>query len=211
MRIQRLRLGFLTSNNGTSMRAIVEAIEAGRLAAEPLLVVSNRAGAPALEFAAAHRIPTRVIATRADPEAADTELAAALAGAGARLVILSGYLRKLGPRTLRAYENRILNIHPAMLPEFGGEGMYGRRVHEAVAAAGAAETGVSVHLVDAEYDHGPVVAARKLALAPGADAASIEAAVTAIEPAFFVEVLEAIALGRTVLPANPGIISDNLS
>ena len=131
----RLKLGFLASNNGSGMRAIVAAIEAGELAAEARLAVSNRRDAPALAFAADHGLATLFLPTKADPDAADAALKAALQAAGVELVILSGYLRKLGPGTLRAYVGRILNVHPALLPKFGGPGMYGRRVHDAVAAA----------------------------------------------------------------------------
>jgi phosphoribosylglycinamide formyltransferase-1 len=197
---QRLKLGFLASNNGSSLRAILAAIESGSLAAEARLVVSNRREAPALAFAAAHGIATLAIPTVADPDGADAALAAALRDASAELVVLSGYLRKLGPRTLAAYENRILNIHPALLPKYGGQRMYGRRVHEAVAASGDAVSGASVHVVDGDYDHGPLVATLEVPLAPGDDAAAIEAKVTAAEPAFFVEVLRWIASGALVLP-----------
>jgi phosphoribosylglycinamide formyltransferase 1 len=197
---QHLRLGFLASNNGSSFRAIVAAIEAGTLDAEARLVVSNRSGAPALAFAAEHGVATRAIPTLTDPEAADAALAAALGDAGVELVILSGYLRKLGPATLAAYEGRILNIHPALLPRYGGQGMYGRRVHEAVAASGDAVSGASVHVVDGEYDHGPLVATLEVPLAPNDAAAAIEAKVMAAEPGFFVEVLRQIATGALVLP-----------
>jgi phosphoribosylglycinamide formyltransferase-1 len=195
-----LRLGFLASNNGASMRAIVLAIEAGALSAEARLVVSNKREAPALAFASAHDVPIRTIGTAKDPEAADATLAAALKDAGVELVVLSGYLRKLGRRTLAAYAGRVLNIHPGPLPRFGGHGMYGRRVHEAVAAAGVTETAVTVHVVDEEYDHGPTLIALPVPLAPGDDAATIEAKVTAAEAGVFVEVVRRICEGTLALP-----------
>lgn len=205
-----LKLAFLASNNGASMRAIVLAIEAGALAAEARLVVSNKREAPALAFAREHGVPTRVIATAKDPEAADAALAAALQAAGVELVVLSGYLRKLGPRTLAAYAGRVLNIHPGPLPRFGGQGMYGRRVHEAVAAAGVSESAVTVHVVDEEYDHGPTLIALPVPLAPGDDAPAIEAKVTAAEAGVFVEVVRRICEGTLGLPESPHTISDNL-
>ncbi|MGI8841907.1 MAG: phosphoribosylglycinamide formyltransferase [Caulobacteraceae bacterium] len=197
-----ISLGFLASNNGTSLRAIIWAIESGALAAEARLVVSNRAAAPALVFAREHSIPTRVIATAANAEFADVALARALRDAGVELVVLSGYLRRIGPRTLRAYQNRILNIHPALLPEFGGEGMYGRRVHEAVVAAGAARTGASVHLVDGQYDHGAVLARVEFPVLPGDTPESIERRVMAVEPKLFIETLQRIAAGSLRLPGS---------
>lgn len=196
-----MNLAFLASNNGSSLRAIVAAIEAGQLPATPRLVVSNRKAAPALEFGRAHGIATLCIPTSADPDRADRRLATALSGAGADLVVLSGYLRKLGPATLQAFAGRILNIHPALLPSYGGRGMYGRRVHEAVVAAGERETGATVHLVDDEYDHGAVVAQVRLPIALGETPESVERKVMAAEPGLFVETLQRVASGDLNLPA----------
>jgi phosphoribosylglycinamide formyltransferase-1 len=200
---QRLKLGFLASNNGSGMRAILAAIAAGELDAEGCIAISNRRDAPALAFAAQHGVATRFVPTKLDPEGADVAIAAALRAAGAELVVLSGYLRKLGPATLGAYAGRVLNVHPALLPKFGGPGMYGRRVHEAVAASGDAVSGATVHVVDGEYDHGPAVAAVQIALAPGDDAAAIEAKVTAAEPGLLVDVMRRISEGTLALPGNP--------
>jgi phosphoribosylglycinamide formyltransferase 1 len=196
-----ISLGFLASNNGTSMRAVVAAIEAGELAAEARLAVSNRKGAPALAFARDHGLSALHIPTVVYPAAADMALAAALTATGVELVLLSGYLRKLGPRTLAAFRHRILNIHPALLPKFGGEGMYGRRVHEAVIASGEARTGASVHLVDDQYDHGAILASVELLIMPDDTAETIERKVIAIEPSLFVQTLQRIVAGTLRLPA----------
>jgi phosphoribosylglycinamide formyltransferase-1 len=194
-----LKLGFLASGNGSSARAILNAIGAGELAAEARLMVSNNRTAPALTFAGERGLPALAIATQSDPAAADARLAAEMAAHGVELIVLSGYLRRLGPQTLGRYAGRILNIHPGPLPAFGGEGMYGRRVHEAVLAAGASESGVAIHLVDEEYDRGPVIARRAIAVEPGDTAETLEARVTALEPAFFVETLRKIAAGEIAL------------
>jgi phosphoribosylglycinamide formyltransferase-1 len=200
MSSQPLKLGFLASRNGSSLRAVVEAIAAGRLAAEARLAVSNNRAAPALDFARSHGIPTLAIPTRADAEAADAKLADAMESAGVELIVLSGYLRRLGPITLARFRNRILNIHPGLLPEFGGTGMYGRRVHEAVIAADAPQSGVTIHLVDEEYDHGEVLGRWTVPLAPGDTAESLEARIAGLEPKLFVETLCKIAAGDLVLP-----------
>lgn len=194
-----LRLGFLASGNGSSARAIVAAAKAGELAAEPRLLVSNMRKSAALAFAEAAGIPALCIPTRDDPDAADAALVNALTGADVELVVLSGYLRQLGPRTLSCYAGRVLNIHPGPLPQFGGHGMYGRRVHEAVIAAGVAESGVCIHLVDEEYDRGPVIARRSVPIERGDTAETLEARVTSLEPGFFVETLRRIAAGEIVL------------
>ena len=194
------QIAFLASNNGSGMRAVVAAIESGELEARAVLVASNRKAAPALEFARAHAVPTLVIATVTDPQGADERLAKALRSASADLVVLSGYLRKLGPRTLAAFEGRVLNIHPALLPRHGGIGMYGRRVHEAVIAAGEDRSGASVHLVDGEYDHGEVLARVEVPVLAGDTAQALEARVTAAEPALLVQTLKSIVAGRLRLP-----------
>lgn len=199
-----LKLGFLASRNGSSLRAIVAAAAAGTLPAEALLVVSNNRGAPALAFAAEQGIAALHIPTQVDPDAADRTLAEALQAAGVEIVVLSGYLRRLGPETLARYRNRVINIHPGPLPAFGGEGMYGRRVHEAVIAAGVAASGIAIHLVDEEYDRGPILAQRVVPLAPGETVDSLEARVTAMEPGFFVETLQRIAAGELTLPDPKG-------
>ena len=197
---QRLKLGFLASGNGSSARAIVAAIRAGELEAEARLLVSNNRSAAALAFAAEAGVPALAIATQADPDGADARLAEEMAAHGVEIVVLSGYLRQLGPRTLARYAGRILNIHPGPLPAFGGHGMYGRRVHEAVIAAGVAQSGICIHLVDEEYDRGPVVARRSVAVEPGDTAETLEARVTAIEPEFYVETLRRISQGGLSLP-----------
>ena len=194
-----LKLGFLASANGSSARAIVTATRTGELAAEPRLLVSNNRSAPALAFAIEMGIPGLCIPTRDDPDAADARLVNALTDAGVELVVLSGYLRQLGPRTLSRYAGRVLNIHPGPLPQFGGHGMYGRRVHEAVIAAGVPDSGICIHLVDEEYDRGPVIARRSVPVAPGDTAESLESRVTGLEPGFFVETLSRIATGEIVL------------
>ena len=197
---QRLKLGFLASRNGSSARAVIAAIEAGSLDAEARLMVSNNRSAGALAFAAEHGVPALCIPTQTDPEASDLALRQALGDAGVELVVLSGYLRQLGPQTLARYRNRVLNIHPGPLPQFGGHGMYGRKVHEAVIAAEAPESGACIHVVDEEYDHGPVVARLAVPVRPRDTAADLEARVTAVEPQFFVETLRRISVGDLALP-----------
>ena len=158
-----LKLGFLASGEGSSARAIVAAIQAGELAARGApdgQQQPQRAGAGLRRASAA--IAALCIPTQADPEAADARWPQALAAHGVELIVLSGYLRRLGPKTLARYARPDPQHPSGPLPEFGGHGMYGRRVHEAVMAAGVAESGVSIHLVDEEYDHGPVMARRAM-------------------------------------------------
>ena len=185
----KTKVAFLASGAGSSARAIVEAARAGVLDIEPVLLVANSRKAAALEWAHDLGLRTACIPTVGDPDEADRALADALVRSGAEVVVLSGYLRRLGPQVLTRFDRRILNVHPGPLPEFGGEGMYGRRVHEAVLASGRAETEIVIHLVDEEYDHGPEVARRAIRIDPDDTAEALEARVKAAEPAFFVETL----------------------
>lgn len=200
MRNSSLRIGFLASRNGSSARAILSAIRAGNLEAEARLLVSNNRRAPALDYAAELGLPVQWIPTQGDKEGADAALASAMQAHGVELIVMSGYLRQLGPRTLAAFRNRILNIHPGPLPRFGGHGMYGAKVHEAVIAAGVPESGIVIHLVDEEYDRGPALARRTVPVLAVDTAESLGARIQALEPGFFVETLQGIVDGRVKLP-----------
>jgi phosphoribosylglycinamide formyltransferase-1 len=195
-----LKLGFLASGNGSSAETMVDAIAGGALAAEARLLVSNKKTAPALQWAQARGVPALTIPTIGDPDAADRALADAMTDHGVEVIVLSGYLRHLGPVTLGRYANRILNIHPGPLPRFGGEGMYGARVHQAVLDAGLAESAIVIHLVDEEYDRGPELARRGVPVSATDTAQTLEDRVKALEPAFFLETLQRIAAGDVELP-----------
>jgi phosphoribosylglycinamide formyltransferase-1 len=184
------------------MRAILDAIAAGQLDADPRLLVANNADCAAATAAAAAGVPCRHISakTEGSAEAADRAMAEALSAAGADVIVLSGYMRKIGPETLARFKGRILNIHPALLPKHGGQGLYGRRVHEAVRASGDTATGASIHVVESDYDTGPVIARREVPVRPEDSVEDIEAKVRAIEPGLFVQTLGRIARGELVLP-----------
>jgi phosphoribosylglycinamide formyltransferase-1 len=185
------------------MQAVLDACASGRLHATPAVLICNNRDAEALERAARAALPVYHLSgtTHADPGALDAAILDALTRHDAELVVLAGYMKKLGPRTLARYRNRVLNIHPALLPRFGGQGMYGARVHEAVLAAGDRETGVTIHVVDAEYDHGPVVAQCRVPVLGGDTPATLAERVLGREHTFLVETLERIVAGTPTLPA----------
>jgi phosphoribosylglycinamide formyltransferase-1 len=193
-----LRIGFLASHGGSAMRAVVEAMRAGTLAGEPVVVISNNSDAPALAYARAAGIAAVHLsaATHRQPEALDAAIADTLARHGAEVVLLSGYMKKVGPRVLERFRGRILNTHPALLPRFGGQGMYGEAVHRAVLAAGERVTGATVHLVDGLYDHGPVLRQQQVPVLPGDTAQTLQERVKAAEGPLVVQVLRDIASGR---------------
>ena len=193
-----MKLGILASHEGTTLQAVLDAVADGRLPARVAVVVSNNRESGALRRARAAGVPAVHLSsvTHPDPDELDRAIVRTLTDAGADAVLLAGYMKKLGPSVLRAYDGRIVNTHPALLPKFGGKGMYGDRVHEAVLAASEPETGVSVHLVDAEYDTGPVLAQCRVPVLPGDSVATLAARVQAREREFLVDVLAKIAAGE---------------
>ncbi len=201
-----LKLGFLASHGGSGMRAVLTAIAEGDLNAEGRILISNNAGCAAIAAAEAAGLPWRrvSISSEGSAEAADRAIANALTNAGAGLVVLSGYMRKLGPETLKRFSGRILNIHPALLPRHGGQGLYGRRVHEAVHASGDLATGATVHLVDSDYDTGPIIGQVSAPVRPEDSVDDIEARVRALEPGLLVDTLRRIADGELRLPEPAG-------
>lgn len=195
-----LHLGFLASHGGSNMQAIIDACKTGRLDAIPCVVVSNNSDSMALQRARNEGIPHYHISSATHPGLMeDEEILRVLKRHGADTVVLAGYMKMLGSATLRAYRGRILNIHPALLPKFGGKGMYGKRVHEAVLAAGDRVTGVTIHVVDEQYDTGPIVNQCEVPVREGDTADSLAARVLKHEHALYVETLQKIADGRIVL------------
>jgi phosphoribosylglycinamide formyltransferase-1 len=157
-----LQLAVLASGGGTNLQAIIDAAKSGEIDAQVVVVISNNSTAGALERARRHHIEALHLSARqfASGEEFDRALLDALVTRRVDMVILAGYMKLLSPSVVRAFHYRILNIHPALLPCFGGTGMYGLRVHQAVITSGARYSGVTVHLVDEQYDHGPIVAQR---------------------------------------------------
>jgi len=198
-----MRLGFLASHGGSNMRAIIAACLDGRLQASPSLIISNNRECGALQWAEAKALPFAHLSARTHPDAAelDQAIAEALAAAQVNLVVLAGYMKLLGPVTLDRYHARILNIHPALLPKHGGKGMYGRRVHEAVLAAGERVTGVTVHMVDEFYDHGSILAQQDVPVAEDDDAERLAQRVLAAEHDIYWRTIEQIRIGAIDLDA----------
>ena len=180
------------------MRAIVTACRGGHVPAEPAVLISNNRESAALTWARETGLPACHISakTTGSDAAADAAIAQALNDHNVDLVVLSGYMRKLGPATLAAFKGRILNVHPALLPKFGGHGMYGARVHEAVLAAGDCETGATIHSVDGEYDQGPILAQARVPVEPGDTPDTLAARVQAKELELYPETLRRMIAGE---------------
>ena len=198
-----LRIGVLVGakGRGSNLMAILNAIAAGSLSGQVAVVIGSLKGAPALEAAALAGIETVVVGTanRTDDEYGDV-LLRAIAKRDVDLVVLAGYMRRLPDVLTTSYAGRIINIHPSLLPAFGGHGMYGRKVHEAVRDAGVLETGCTVHVVDNEYDHGAVVAQRRVDVLPEDSVDDIAARVLGAEHSLLVDVIRDICSGLRPLP-----------
>ena len=195
--MKSLRLGVLASHGGSNLQAVMDACKQGRLAAKVCVVISNNSGSRALERARREQVPAYHLSQVTHPSDRDLEEAIlnVLGEHGTDLVLLAGYMKRLGRRILSRYRGSVLNLHPGLLPRFGGKGMYGRSVHEAVLASGERVTGVTIHLVDEEYDHGPIVAQTEVPVLQGDTAESLSERVLRREHQFCVETLERISRG----------------
>jgi phosphoribosylglycinamide formyltransferase-1 len=182
------------------MQAIIDACKQGHLDATACVAISNNSESMALQRARKAGIPGYHISAATHPGAEeDREILRVLRRHGVDTVILAGYMKRIGPQTLAAYRGRILNIHPALLPKFGGRGMYGKRVHEAVLNSGERVTGVTVHVVDDLYDHGRILAQRDVPVREGDTADSLAERVLQEEHRLYPETLRRIAAGEIVL------------
>lgn len=186
------KIAFLASHNGSAARAITIACMEGILPATPALLISNNENSNALLWARDLRLKTAVInaSNSRDP---DKTIADLLQDNGIGLVVCSGYMKLIGPETLKAVP-MILNVHPALLPKHGGKGMYGRHVHQAVFDNKDSETGITIHLVDGEYDHGKIVAQKTIPVLSMDSVDSIEKKVKDAEGGFYIETLRKILL-----------------
>ena len=198
MKGDKLKVGVLVSGSGTNLQAIIDAANEGLLV-EVVLVVSSRPDAYGIERANAAGIPALVMNREkyADPEAADAQIVAALQEAGAQYVVMAGYMRKVTPVLLDAFPDRVLNLHPALLPSFKGA----HAIQDAW-NAGVKVTGVTVHLANEDYDKGPIVAQEPVAVLEDDDLDSLEARIHQVEHELYPRVLGWIAEGRMSLDAD---------
>ena len=189
-----MRLAVLASHEGSTLQALIDACAAQTLDAEVVLVVSNNSKAGALRRAVAANIDTRHISikTHGSEAAANQAIAQALSDTKADWVLLLGYMKKMGEAILRPFSGRIINTHPALLPDFGGQGFFGRKVHEEVHAAGVNETGATLHIVGQDYDTGPIIAQIRVPVLSGDDIDAIELRVKTAERKLLVDTLSQI-------------------
>jgi len=194
-----MRIGVLASHEGSVLQAILDACDApnpdARLCARVSVVVSNNSESGAIRRArdAGIRSVHLSSATHDDAASLDRAITHCLDDAAVDLVVLAGYMKRLGPVTLARFKGRLINTHPSLLPKFGGSGYFGRRVHEAVIAAGERESGATIHWVTGDYDSGPVIAQVRVPIAENETAQTLETRVKAVERTLLIDTLRMLA------------------
>jgi phosphoribosylglycinamide formyltransferase 1 len=206
--MNRARIGVLASGGGSNLQAILDHLRSlgDARGGDVVLVASNRPDAGALARAERAGVASVVLQSPHAPAGAD--LAAALREHDVDLIALAGYMRHVPPEVTHAYHGRMVNVHPALLPSFGGPGMYGTRVHRAVIAANAAESGPTVHFVDEVYDHGAVILQWPVPVLAGDDERALAARVLRVEHLLYPRVVDAVAAGRVRLGADGRVDGD---
>lgn len=198
------RFAVFASGRGSNLEALFRAL-ADHPTAEIVLVASDRAGAKALERAEDRGVATAVV----DP-ADGRAMIERLESRAVDWIVLAGYLKRIPTAVVERWRGRILNVHPALLPKFGGQGMYGMNVHRAVIEAGERESGATVHIVDEEYDRGPVVAQRTVAVEPDDTPEALAARVLEVEHRLLPAVVAAAAEGRVEVEAGRARVEGGL-
>ena len=199
-----MKLGFLASHGGSNMQAIIDQCLSGAIEAKPVILICNNPNAIAVERARDAQLTVEILngKTHADTDQLDRQMEKSLLEAGVDLVVLAGYMKKIGPTTLSTFSNRILNIHPSLLPRFGGQGMFGIRVHEAVVAAGEPQSGATVHLIDNGYDQGKIIRQAMLKVDTSDTPATLQKRVLELEHILYPNTIAEIASGKVKLSVN---------
>ena len=197
-----MNIAIFASHFGSTLQAILDAAKGGELRATPRVVISNNSTSEALNRAKRAGVVARHLSavTHPNPDDLDTEILRALSEHAIDVVVLAGYMKKLGSKVVGAYAGRILNTHPALRPKFGGQGMFGDRVHAAVLSAKESESGATVHWVDEEYDRGGVISQVRVPVLPSDDVSSLGTRVQAAEKQLLVRTLNQLARGELTLP-----------
>ena len=196
-----LNIAVFGSGRGSNFSAILGAIQREEITnARIRLVVSNNPGAGILQIARVNSIPSLHISQKqfTTEKEFSAKVLDELRNYEIDFIVLAGYMKRLPAAVINRFRNRIINIHPALLPKFGGAGMYGMHVHEAVIAAGERVSGATVHFVDEEYDHGAIVMQRELDVLPGETPESLAARVLKLEHRLYPDAIRLFAEGKVI-------------
>ncbi|MDR3013215.1 MAG: phosphoribosylglycinamide formyltransferase [Chitinispirillales bacterium] len=193
-----LRCTVFASGGGSNFQTLIDKKTSGDLHVDFVLMIGNNSGAKAFERARTNNIPTLHTAPShfADEDLYAAYLISILKNVNTELIVLAGYMKKLPSLIINEYRNKIVNIHPALLPAFGGKGMYGINVHRAVIEYGAKVSGITVHFVDEEYDHGPVIMQKTVPVLDDDDESTLASRVLEAEHEYYWKAVQAIAQGN---------------
>ncbi|MBL7994106.1 phosphoribosylglycinamide formyltransferase [bacterium] len=207
-----IKIAVFASGHGSNCRALYEAIISGKLNAEIGLIVSNNPDAGVLTWAKEKELAHIHISSEQfdDKLQFHHALLRHLALHHIQMIVLAGYMKKIGLPLIEAYPNKILNIHPALLPSFGGKGMYGEHVHKAIIDYGAKITGVTVHLVDPEYDHGAIVMQKALEVSENDTPQTLAQRVLALEHQTYYRALQLFAENKVIIKDRKVFLSRNI-
>ena len=206
------KIAVFVSGGGSNFKAIHHQIQKREIPGEIVLVISYNPNCGAFEYANENSIPIIIInaAQYPNPHTRDEFLIETCLKAEIDLICLAGYMKMLPPAFVKQYENKILNIHPGLLPEFGGKGFFGMRVHEAVINSGKRDSGATVHFVDEIYDHGPIILQKKVEVLETDTAESLAARILKLEHELFPEVVKAFCENKIIMENNiPKILEYN--
>ncbi len=201
-------IAIFASGSGTNFKSIYHHLQLGNIPGQIVLTISNNSDSGAIEFAKGNNMLTLIINEARYPKQVDRYelLIQTLAGNDVDLICLTGYMKRLPKSIVHKYHNKILNIHPALLPHFGGKGFYGIKVHEAVIASGTEESGVTVHFVDEKYDQGKIIVQEKVKVYRTDTAETLARRVLKVEHKLYPQVVKAFCEDRIVWENNHPII-----
>ena len=196
--MRKLNIGILASHGGSNLQAIVDACKSEIIIATPVVVISNNSKSGALRRAKNEGIPYFHISKSLydDDNEVDYQITQKLLRYEGDLIVLAGYMKRLGELIMSTFKDRIVNVHPSLLPKFGGKGMYGIKVHESVSEAGEHKTGVTIHKVQGEYDRGTILAQAEVQIREDDTPFSLRDRVLKVEHELYVETLREISLGK---------------
>ena len=197
--MQKLNLGFLCSHSGSNMQAIIDNAKEGKLCAELCVVISNNHNSGAIEKAKNENIPHYVVNEKTHSDKVTQEIIRIFKSHNVDTVVLAGYMKLISQSLIETFNNRVLNIHPALLPKFGGKGMYGMNVHKAVIDAKETTTGATIHLVNSNYDEGKILAQAEVPVLPDDTPETLAERVLKAEHKLYSATLIKISNGEIIL------------
>jgi len=200
--MEKLKICFFASHSGSNMQAIIDSVEQGLLDAELKCLITNNSNCYAIQRAINHNIPYYHVSSAKYPDqnGSVNRIIEIINELKVNTIVLAGYMKLLPIEIIKQVNGRVLNIHPALLPKFGGEGMWGMNVHKAVIESGETESGPTVHLVDSEYDRGRILGNKKLKLNKDETPETLASRVLELEHKLYSEILIKISKGEIAIP-----------